>query len=127
MASIGQHNPPPQPEQEIRVNPRHLLKSVQNRAGKFWTCWMKNFAPALLQQNKWFHKRENVKIGDLVLELNPNHKRSQWEMAWITDTYPVKDGLVRKVCIRTRNGKYNRPIHKLCIFATEQELSGDKQ
>lgn len=71
--------------------------------------------------------QENVKIGDLVLELNPNHKRSQWEMAWITDTYPVKDGLVRKVCIRTRNGKYDRPIHKLCIFATEQELSGDKQ
>ena len=27
---IGQHNPPPQPELEARVNPRHLLRSVQN-------------------------------------------------------------------------------------------------
>ena len=124
---IGQHNPPPQPEQETRVNPRHLLRSVQNRAGEFWTCWMKYFAPTLLPRNKWFQKRENVKIGDLVLELNPNRKRSQWEMALITNTYPGKDGLVRKVRIRTRNGEYDRPIHKLCVIATKQELNGEEQ
>ena len=32
---IGQHNPPPQPELEARVNLRHLLRSVQNRVGDF--------------------------------------------------------------------------------------------
>ena len=63
---------------------------------------MKYFAPTLLPRNKWFQKRENVQVGDLVLELNPNRKRSQWEMALITNTYPGSDGLVRKVRIRTR-------------------------
>jgi len=67
----------------------------------------------MLPRNKWFQKRESVKISDLVLELNPNRKRSQWEMVLITNTYPGKDGLVRKVRIRTRNGEYDRPIHKL--------------
>ena len=30
---------------------------------------MKYFAPTLLPRNKWFKMRENVEIGDLVLEL----------------------------------------------------------
>ena len=34
---IGRHSCPPQPEQEARVNPRHLLISVQNRVAEFWT------------------------------------------------------------------------------------------
>lgn len=55
----------------------------------------------LLPRNKWFGKRENVKIGDLVFELNPHRNRLQWKMALIVDTYPGEDGLVRKVRIRT--------------------------
>ena len=88
---------------------------------------MKYFAPSLLPQNKWFRRRENVKIGDVVLELNPHRKRLQWEMALIVDTYPGENGLVRKVCIRTQNGEYNRPIHKLCVIGTKQELCGEEQ
>ena len=109
---IGQHTLLPQPEQEDRVNPRDLLRSVQNRIGDFWTCWMKYFAPTLLPRNKWFKKRENLRAGDLVLELNPNRKRSQWTMALVVSTYPGKDGLTRKVRIKTKNGEYDRPIHK---------------
>lgn len=124
---IGRHSCPPQPAQEARVNPRHLLISVQNRVAEFWTCWLKYFASSLLPRNKWFRKRENVKIGDLVLELNPHRKRLQWEMAPIVDTYPGEDGLVRKVRIRTQNGEYDRPIYKLCVIATKHELCGEKQ
>ena len=124
---IGQHNPPPQPELEARVNPKHLLRSVQNRVSEFWISWMKYFAPTLLPRNKWFQIRENVKIGDLVLELNPNRKRTQWEMALISNVFPGKDGLVRKVRIKTQNGEYDRPIHKLCVIATREELSGKEQ
>ena len=119
---IGHHSCPPQLEQEARVNPRHLLRSVQNRVADFWTCWLKYFAPSLLPRNKWFRKRENVKIGDLILELNPHRKRLQWEMALIVGTYPGEDGLVRKVRIRTQNGEYDRPVHKLCVIAVKQEL-----
>ena len=87
---------------------------------------MKYFASSVLPRNKWFRKRENVKIGDLVLELNPHRNRLQWKMALIVDTYPGEDGLVRKVRIRTQNAEY-RPIHKLRIIATKQELCGEEQ
>ena len=124
---IGRHSCPLQTEQEARVNPRHLVRSVQNRVTEFWTCWLKYFAPSLLPPNKWFRRRDNVKIGDLVLEVNPHRKRLQWEMALIVDTYQGEDGLVRKVRIRTQNGEYNRPIHKLCVIAAKQELCGEEQ
>ncbi|KAK3730657.1 hypothetical protein QZH41_007940 [Actinostola sp. cb2023] len=125
---IGQHNQPPQPDPEDKVNPRNMLRSTQNRVNEFWNCWMKYFAPNLLPRNKWFRIRENVQVGDLVLELDPNHKRSQWKMALIVGTYPGSDGLVRKVRIKTKNGgEYDRPIHKLCLITTNQELNGDFQ
>jgi hypothetical protein len=74
---IGSHNSPPQPESEEKINPRDSLRSTEDRANAFWNCWIKCFAPNLLPKNKWFRTREDVKVGDLVLELDINHRRSQ--------------------------------------------------
>jgi len=123
---IGVHSHSPQPEAEDRVNPRDLVRSTQHKVDEFWRCWIKYFAPNLLPRNKWYRTIENVQVGDLVLELDPNHKRSQWKMALIVSTYPGKDGLVRKVRIKTSTGEYDRPIHKLCLIATHQELNSNK-
>ena len=112
---------------EDRVNTRHLLRSTENRVREFWNCWLKYFAPNLLPRNKWFRKRENVKIGDLVLELDPKLRRCQWKMAFVIDTYPGNDGLVRKVKIKTDVGEYDRPIHKLCLIATKEELNAEDE
>ena len=53
---------------------------------------MRYFAPNLLPPNKWFRIREKVQVDDLVLELDPNHKRSKWKFAPAIDTYPGNDG-----------------------------------
>ena len=120
---MGHHLPPPQPEPEERINPRHLLRSTQDRVNEFWKCWMRYFAPNLLPRNKWFRTRENVEVDDLVLELDPNQKRSRWNLARVVATYPGNDGLVRKARIKTQCGEYDRPIHKLCLIATKEELN----
>ena len=120
---LGQHSTPPQPAFEGRVNPRDMLRSTEKRVNDFWCCWMKYFAPNLLPRNKWFRTRENVKVGDLVLELDSKHKRCQWKLAIVNATYPGNDGCVRKVRIKNADGEYDRPIHKLCLIATEEELN----
>ena len=120
---MGHHLPLPQPEPEDRINPRHLLRSTQDRVNEFWKCWMRYFAPNLLPRNKWFRTRENVEADDLVLELDPNQKRSRWNLARVVATYPGNDGLVRKARIKTQCGEYDRPIHKLCLIATKEELN----
>ena len=84
---------------------------------------MKYFAPNVLPRNKWFRARDIIQTGDLVLELDPKHKRCEWKMVRIVGTYPGNDGLVRKVRIKKRDGEYDRPIHKLCLIATKEELN----
>ena len=78
---LGHYNPPPQPEREERTNPRQLLRSTQNRVSDFCRSWMKYFAPNMLPRNKWFRAQDNIQTGDLVLELDPKHKRCEWKMA----------------------------------------------
>lgn len=84
---------------------------------------MRYFTPNLLPRNKWFRTRENVKVDDLVLDLDPNQKRSRWKLARVVTTYPRNNGLVRKARIKTQIGEYDRPIHKLCLIATKEELN----
>ena len=59
--------------------------------------------------------------------INSYRKRLQWEMALMVDTYPGEEGIDRKVRIRNQNGEYDRPIHKLCVIATKQELCVEEQ
>ena len=39
------------------------------------------------------------------------------------ETYPGKDGLVRKAKIKTAKSVYDRPIQKLCLIAKKEELN----
>ncbi|XP_068684263.1 uncharacterized protein [Montipora foliosa] len=121
---IGHHFPPPAPEQEERVNTRHLKRSTQKRVQEFWRCWIKYFASNLLPRNKWYTPRENLQEGDLVLEMEPTPRRT-WKLGLVLLTYPAADGLVRKAKIKTATSVYDRPIHKLCLIATKQDLSNE--
>ena len=87
---------------------------------------MRYFALNLLPPNKWFRIRENVQVDDLVLELDPNHKRSKWKLARAIATYPGNDGLVRKARIKTKDSHNDRPIHKLRLIATKDELNASR-
>ena len=53
---IEHHFPPPVPEPEQRVNPRHLMRITEKRVQEFRSRWM---------------KRKNLQEGDLVLEIEP--------------------------------------------------------
>ena len=107
------------------------MKVVQQKVEMFWTTWMKHIPPQLNARNKWYHPRENLNVGDFVIELEKGLKRAtapraMWKKAIVIETYPGTDGLVRKVRIRDSNHKeYDRPIHKLCLIATKKELEED--
>ncbi|CAB3996958.1 PREDICTED: uncharacterized protein LOC107334477 [Paramuricea clavata] len=87
---IGPNFGVPQPKEEEQVNPMHLSKSVQKRVCQFWQCWMRYFAPNLLIGSKWHEKKDNVGVGDLVLEIDGNRKRDSlglnWELEELKDT-----------------------------------------
>ena len=58
-----------------------------------------------ITKNKWFRTRENVQV-ELVLELDPNHKRSKWKLARVIAKYQGNNGLIRKARIKTQDSEY---------------------
>jgi len=87
--------------------------------------------PQLLFRNKWFKIRQNLKEGNYVIVLEPElhgqlAPRGLWEHDIVEKTMPGRDGLVRKVELRLSNQrKLTRPIHKLCLIATAEELASE--
>ena len=117
-----------QTPEEDQVDLCNMLKVFEGKVGVFWTVWQRHIPPQLLPRNKWFHTRSNLEIGDFVINLQPGLKgatlpRGQWPKAIVHEIHPSSDGLVRSATIRTSDKKYlKRPINKLCLIATREEL-----
>ena len=94
-------------------NPVERWKRVHSIVNKFWRQFLSEYIPLLSNRGKWQTVRENVQVGEVVLQLDPNTPRGQWKLAIIEEVFPSKDGKVRRVKICTTTGVYERPITKL--------------
>jgi hypothetical protein len=94
-------------------NPVERWKRVHSIVNKFWRQFLSEYIPLLSNRGKWQTVRENIQVGEVVLQLDPNTPRGQWKLAIIYEVFPSKDGKVRRVKIRTTTGVYERPITKL--------------
>ena len=112
----------------VTCHPRKCYHQIQAIVNDWWRLWLLHFPPNLQTRNKWYKKRENITIGDIVLIRDPSVPRSHWNMAIVEDTYTGRDGLVRSVRIRSKNGLYDRTItkHSLLLSNKEIEESSDE-
>ena len=46
-------------------------------------------------RSKWQSKKENVKVGDIVILKDDMASRNHWPLARVVEAVPGKDGLVR--------------------------------
>ena len=75
-----------------------------------------DFVPNLQIRSKWFNKRENLAIGDIVL-VRDHIPRGKWKLGIVKNVIPGTHGYVRNAEIKTREGIHNRPISTLTHFA----------
>ena len=83
----------------------------------FWHRWLKEYVPHLKERRKWSKDRPNIKVGDLVLVIEPNTPRGQWPLGTVLEVTPnvvVKVSTHPKPCVR--------PLTKLCVLSTTQEM-----
>ena len=81
-------------------------------------------APYLRSYNKWITKREQVKVGDVVclLEEQPE-PNSHHRLAVIDEVTPGSDGIIRRVKVRTSNGKtYDRALNRIYVVVPVERL-----
>lgn len=82
----------------------------------FWNRWRNEYLNSLQQRTKWWKKEENIQVGQLVLVVDDNQPPANWTLGRVAEIFTGKDGLVRVVNLKHKNGFLKRPITKLCLL-----------
>ena len=104
---------------ERDVLSRRKWRQVQGAVVDFWQRWRLEYMPLLMKRPCWKGNVPNYQPGDLVMLKNDKFVKGKWELARIVKTLPGKDNVVRTVEVRTKNGNYVRPVHKLAKLEDE--------
>ena len=94
---IGQTGGDFVPESDITepFNPRKRRRRLQELARHVWNRWMKEYLPQIGSRQKWYFRNGNLRVGDVVVVIDPSTVRQQWNVGRIKQTYSGPDGLVR--------------------------------
>ena len=95
---------------------RRRWRQVQYLADVFWSRWTKEYLPTLQLRTKWLRSRDNFEVNNVVLVVDDNLPRNYWLLGRIIRTMPGSDGFVRTCEVKTKNGVFVRPVHKLCLL-----------
>lgn len=112
-----------EPSDYTNENPNRLKRwaLVQQMEQNFWQRWHNEYIVTLSNRTKWGSRETNVKINDLVIIKDDNLPPSHWSIGRIVQTFPDSEGLVRSVEVKTKFGKYKRPITKLAVLPVDEE------
>ena len=102
----------------------HRWRHVRNLADGFWKRFKKEYTSTLQQRRKWTSTRRNVSVGDVVL-IAENSPRDGWGIARVIETFPDREGLVRRVRLKTAKRKeLERHVNSLVLLeAVDEKLA----
>ena len=95
------------------VNVCKRWRRVQELIRRVWSRWMREYLTSIGSQQNRFRPTENIKVGDMVLVIEPDVTRRHWKLGRIEAVYRGRDGLVRVVDLQTGGVVKQRPISKL--------------
>ncbi|KAG6454118.1 hypothetical protein O3G_MSEX008494 [Manduca sexta] len=78
-----------------------------------WKRWRIEYLCQLSARSKWRQSQANLNINDVVIIHDANLPAGRWALGRIIELHPGKDGYVRVVSIKTKNGIVKRPITKI--------------
>lgn len=96
-------------------------------ATDIWKRFKTEYLTQLSVRSKWHKERENMKIGDMVTIQDENLPPGRWLLGRVIELHPGKDGLVRVVSLRTKNGIIKRPVLKLSVLPIAAASSDRKE
>ena len=106
-------NPPHDVEHGNIDYVKRKLEYMRTKQRHFWQRFHKDIAPMLRERKKWSQNQEEVKIGDVVLEISDSSPRHLWKKFLVKNLERSADGKVRTVIVRGSNFKeYRRAIHE---------------
>ena len=105
-------------------SPKASWKLVQSRVNSFWRIWSKEYVTTLHSRRKWQKTREDLKVDDLVMIVDENLRRSDWNLGRIISVDSEK-GHVRKAEIKRADGQtLTRDRAKIVRLELDEKPSG---
>lgn len=104
------------PDKDVTDLPLNRLTRWQHMAQiqqGFWKRWRVDYLNQLQTRAKWSKTQSNLNINDLVLIGEDNVPPLQWPLARVAEVFPGRDGRVRAVKLKTKDGLFVRNITKL--------------
>lgn len=94
-----------------------------------WRRWQTEYLTQLSARSKWQKPTENIKLNDVVIIHDDNLPAGKWSLGRVIELHPGKDGYVRVVTLKTKNGTMKRPILKLSVLpvSNNQEKPAPKE
>ncbi|XP_026012239.1 uncharacterized protein LOC113014739 [Astatotilapia calliptera] len=121
--------PPPGAFSNEDLYSKKRWRRVQFLAEQFWSRWRREYIHNIISRQKWHSPKRNLKVGDVVLEMDELAPRGEWRLARVVETVSGKDGLVRRVKISLGEKRLNnkgqrstklsvveRPVQKLVLL-----------
>ena len=102
--------------ESVETTPLHLCqrwRKVQDNISRVWRRWLKECIPALNNRPKWTSEFRDLKVGDVVLVIQPDTPRGRWPLGRIAEVYPGRDGHTRVAKVACGVKTVVRPINKL--------------
>lgn len=104
---------------------RRRWRHCQNLVDQFWTQFTRNYLPTLQTRQKWQTSSDNLKVGSVVLIVDPQLPRAQWPIGKVAETVISDDGCVRSANINVQGKVYTRPVARLIQLPAFQDDSKD--
>lgn len=101
---------------------RQLYNHLRKQQDDFWKAWSSDYLSSLMQRKKWRKERENLKIGQMVLIKSENYAPCYRRLGRIVKVYAGSDGFVRSATVKVENGELDRPVRKLCVLPTDEDI-----
>ena len=92
---------------------RQRWRKVQGIISQVWRRWLKECIPALNSRPKWTSEFRVLKVGDVVLVIQPDTPRGRWPLGRIAEVYPGHDGHTRVAKVACGVKTVVRRINKL--------------
>ena len=103
----------PESVDSTTFHPRQRWRKVKDIISRVWRRWVKECVPALNSRPKWTSEVQDLKVGDVVLVIQPDALRGRWPLGRIVEVYPGRDGHTRVAKVACGVKTVVRPIHKL--------------
>ncbi|KAJ8963855.1 hypothetical protein NQ317_010753 [Molorchus minor] len=78
----------------------------------YWRRWHLEYLTTLQVRERWNTQSNPIRAGTVVVIKQDGTPPFTWPLGIIEDTFPGKDGIVRVVSVRTKQGSFKRPVVK---------------